>query len=53
MSLPKVLVVDDPEIRRLNTAWRGVRRRTDVLAFPLEVPGTARGLVGQILLHLV
>jgi probable rRNA maturation factor len=39
-------VVDDAEIRRLNTRHRGVRRRTDVLSFPLEVPGSM--LVGQI-----
>lgn len=44
----EVLVVDDREIRRLNARYRGVRRRTDVLAFPLEMPGAAGGLVGQI-----
>ena len=32
----EVLVADDPEIRRLNGRFRGVRRRTDVLAFPAE-----------------
>jgi probable rRNA maturation factor len=31
-------VVDDAEIRRLNARFRGVRRRTDVLAFPLDPP---------------
>jgi probable rRNA maturation factor len=41
-------VVDDREIRRLNAQFRGVGRRTDVLAFPLEVPGSS--LVGQIVL---
>ena len=45
-----VLVVDDPEIRRLNARHRGVARRTDVLAFPLEAPGLAVPLVGQIVI---
>ena len=45
----EVLVVGDDEIRRLNAAWRGVRRRTDVLAFPLEVPGPSP-LMGQIVI---
>lgn len=43
-----VLLVGDAEIRRLNGAWRGVRRRTDVLAFPLEVPGGP--LVGEVVI---
>jgi probable rRNA maturation factor len=37
-------VVDDREIRALNHRFRGVRRRTDVLAFPLDIeerPGSA------------
>ena len=46
----EVLVVGDDEICRLNAAWRGVRRRTDVLAFPLEVPGGPSPLVGQIVI---
>jgi probable rRNA maturation factor len=45
-----VLVVDDTEIRRLNRAFRGVGRRTDVLAFPVEMPGAAGGLVGQLVI---
>src|SRR5262245_26657117 len=45
-----VLVVDDAEIRRLNARHRGVARRTDVLAFPLEAPGVAVPLVGQIVI---
>jgi probable rRNA maturation factor len=36
-------IVDDAEIRRLNARFRGVRRRTDVLAFPLDPP-----LLGEI-----
>src|SRR5438093_993226 len=44
----EVLVVGDDEIRRLNAAWRGVRRRTDVLAFPLCIPNAPSPLVGQI-----
>ena len=46
-----VLVVDDVEIRRLNAVWRGVRRRTDVLAFPMETLG-GRGHVGQIVISM-
>ena len=41
-------VVDDPQIRRLNHQFRGIRRRTDVLAFPLEIPDAP--LVGQIVI---
>ena len=41
-------VVDDREIRRLNHRFRGVGRRTDVLAFPLEIPDAT--LVGQIVI---
>ncbi|HEY3067650.1 MAG TPA: rRNA maturation RNase YbeY [Methylomirabilota bacterium] len=44
----EVAVVDDAEVRRLNARYRGIARRTDVLAFPLEMPGAAGGLVGQI-----
>ncbi len=44
----EVLVVDDATIRRLNRRWRGVHRRTDVLAFPLETPEIDGRLVGQI-----
>jgi probable rRNA maturation factor len=44
-----VLVVDDPAIKRLNRLHRGVDRRTDVLAFPLETPGPSP-LVGQIVI---
>jgi probable rRNA maturation factor len=49
-GLVEVAVVDDAEIRRLNAAWRGVRRHTDVLAFPLETPGVATPLVGQLVI---
>jgi len=44
----EVAVVDDAEIRRLNARYRGVGRRTDVLAFPLEAPDAPGQLVGQI-----
>lgn len=46
----EILVVDDGEIRRLNAAWRGIHRRTDVLAFPLELPDAPGALVGQIVI---
>jgi probable rRNA maturation factor len=45
----EIAVVDDGAIRRLNRTYRGVGRRTDVLAFPLETPGVG-GLVGQIVI---
>ena len=44
----EVAVVDDAEIRRLNARYRGIGRRTDVLAFPLEAPDVPGQLVGQI-----
>ncbi|OLB97306.1 MAG: rRNA maturation RNase YbeY [Candidatus Rokubacteria bacterium 13_1_40CM_68_15] len=47
----EVLLVDDAEIRRLNETWRGVQRRTDVLAFPMETPGDG-ALVGQIVISI-
>jgi probable rRNA maturation factor len=44
----EVSVVDDAEIRRLNAQHRGIARRTDVLAFPLEAPDAPGQLVGQL-----
>jgi probable rRNA maturation factor len=38
-----VTLVDDREIRALNARYRGVRRRTDVLAFPLAGPAAVLG----------
>ena len=46
----EVAVVDDAQMRALNADWRGIRRRTDVLAFPLEAPGEPSRLVGQIVI---
>lgn len=43
-----LLVVDDAGIRALNARYRGVRRATDVLAFPLETPGVPGAVVGQV-----
>lgn len=45
----EVLVAGDPEIRRLNGRFRGVRRRTDVLAFPSEAGGAGL-LLGQVVI---
>ena len=45
----EIAVVDDEEIRRLNAAHRGISRRTDVLAFPLEAPD-AGPLIGQLVI---
>ena len=44
----EVAIVDDAEIRRLNSTYRGIARRTDVLAFPLETPEATANLVGQV-----
>jgi probable rRNA maturation factor len=44
----ELLIVGDAEMRRLNQAWRGVRRPTDVLAFPLETPEAGGRLLGQV-----
>jgi len=48
----EIALVDDTEIRRLNRTFRGVSRRTDVLAFPLEISQAHGGLVGQIVVSL-
>jgi probable rRNA maturation factor len=45
-----VLVVGDRAMRELNRRYRGVGRRTDVLAFPLEASGTPSPLIGQIVI---
>ena len=44
----EILLVDDAEIARLNGQYLGVHRRTDVLAFPLEVEQAGGELLGQI-----
>ena len=49
-GLVEIAIVDDAEIRRLNARHRGIGRRTDVLAFPLETPDTPVPLVGQIVI---
>lgn len=43
-------LVGDDEIRSMNGAFRGIHRRTDVLAFPLEAPDTPGQLLGQIVI---
>ena len=45
----EVAVVTDEEIRGLNAVHRGIARRTDVLAFPLEAPD-AGPLIGQLVI---
>lgn len=46
----EITLVDDAAIRALNRAWRGIGRRTDVLALPLETEGAAGGLLGQVVI---
>jgi probable rRNA maturation factor len=48
----EIALVNDTEIRRLNRTFRGVGRRTDVLAFPLEISHAHGGLVGQIVVSV-
>ena len=45
-------LVDDAEMRTMNAAFRGVRRRTDVLAFPVETPESPGQLVGQVVVSV-
>jgi probable rRNA maturation factor len=49
-GIVEVAIVDDPEITRLNSRYRGIRRRTDVLAFPLETADAPGQLLGQIVI---
>jgi probable rRNA maturation factor len=49
-GLVEIAIVDDADIRRLNARYRGIARRTDVLAFPLETAGAALPLLGQIVI---
>jgi probable rRNA maturation factor len=44
----ELTIVGDDEIRHINGAFRGIHRRTDVLAFPLEAPDAPGQLLGQI-----
>jgi probable rRNA maturation factor len=49
-GLVEIAIVDDADIRRLNARYRGIARRTDVLAFPLETADAALPLLGQIVI---
>jgi probable rRNA maturation factor len=46
----EVLLVGDAEIAGVNARFLGIVASTDVLAFPLEVPGAPGGLLGQVVL---
>jgi len=48
-----IALVDDAQMCALNTEWRGKRRTTDVLAFPLREGAGAdhcRGLLGDVVI---
>jgi rRNA maturation RNase YbeY len=48
-----IALVDDARMCALNTEWRGKRRTTDVLAFPLregEGADHCRGLLGDVVI---
>jgi len=51
-GLVEIALVDDAGIRALNARYRGIGRRTDVLAFPLEEPSAPAALVGQIVISV-
>ena len=46
----EILIVGDTEIAGMNARFLRVATPTDVLAFPLEVPGAAGGLLGQVVI---
>jgi len=46
----EILVVDDREIARLHGEYLGTEKRTDVLAFPLEVEEAGEPLLGQVVI---
>lgn len=50
-----LLLVDDARMAELNAAWRGQRRPTDVLAFPLQEGAHAQhggALLGDVVISL-
>ncbi len=50
-----IALVDDDQMRALNAEWRGKRRTTDVLAFPLREGEDAvhcRGLLGDVVISV-
>jgi rRNA maturation RNase YbeY len=46
----EILVVGDREIAGMNGRFLGVDGRTDVLAFPLEIPDAGGDLLGQVVI---
>ena len=51
-GMVEVAVVNDRTIRKLNRTYRGIARRTDVLAFPLETGAAAGDLLGQVVISV-
>jgi probable rRNA maturation factor len=47
-----ILVTGDAGIRRLNRAWRGKDRATDVLSFPLSDPPGVGRLLGDVVISI-
>jgi len=45
-----IVLTDDPAIRLLNRAWRGVDAATNVLSFPTKRPGDDPPFIGDIVL---
>lgn len=46
-------LVDDAEMRQLNTLWRKKRSATDVLSFPAgDMPGPGRKVLGDVVISM-
>lgn len=48
----EVQVVDGPQMKALNSQYRGKKKTTDVLSFPSPSPFFDRGMLGQIVVCL-
>jgi len=52
-----ILIVDDREMKRLNSIYRAKNKTTDVLSFPLynsirEIPSDREAAIGDIVINL-
>ncbi|WP_163532508.1 rRNA maturation RNase YbeY [Helicobacter suis] len=49
-GLVELLLVDSEKMRELNLEFRGLNKSTDVLSFPLEMPG--QKLLGSVVINV-
>ncbi|WP_240328651.1 rRNA maturation RNase YbeY [Helicobacter suis] len=49
-GLVELLLVDVEKMRELNLEFRGLNKSTDVLSFPLEIPG--QKLLGSVVINV-